>query len=335
MLAEDTTIPNARQWMAAIRASVGAGTTVELIETPLSCVYLTKYYALKVKKAVELGEARFRNPTHRRQACIDEVWLNQRLAPGVYLGVMPVSFATPACLRLGGQGIVVDWTVKMRRLADQCNLLTLMHRGAVSNLQISALAQVLAEFYHARPPEPASPDEFYLRLRARVTEQAGPLLTNAPVCVHPTVRRILVAQERFLARARHQLDMRACDGRIVDGHGDLRPEHVFMERRPIVIDCVEYSAARRRSDALDDLCRLAMECERLGRDDISAGLLAAYRQAAGDGGCRQLGAVYKSLQASARASALVQRSDSNGASRELLAHAMAYLDLSESYIRQF
>ena len=65
------------------------------------------------------------------------------------------------------------------------------------------------------------------------------------------------------------LNLRIYDGRVVDGHGDLRPEHVFLEGQPAITDCVEYSAARRKADALDDLCALTMECGHLGRGDVA------------------------------------------------------------------
>jgi aminoglycoside phosphotransferase family enzyme len=253
------------------------------------------------------------------------VWLNRRLAAGVYLGVVPLAREPGGGLRLGGKGAAVEWAVKMRRLRGDRSLLWLIKHGELTKEHVSLLANALANFYFASPPESPVLDDVCARLRRRV-DDSKLLNSRLPANVRQAARRICSAQAEYLNGARMVLNLRVCDGRVVDGHGDLRSEHVFLERQPAIIDCVEYSAARRKADALDDLCALTMECQRLGRGDVAEALVAAYRRRTGDECFAHLEAFYRSLHACARA--VVAAADVDGASpgRHSLAEAASYLE---------
>ncbi len=129
------------------------------------------------------------------------------------------------------------------------------------------------------------------------------------------------------------LNLRVCDGRIVDGHGDLRPEHIFFERQPLIVDCIEYSANLRKLDALDDLGLLAMECEHLGRGDVAEHVMSTYRRLANDNGFPRLEAFYKSIHACAQAVTAAQPrpgGDPADGSPDM-ADALGYLDQATRY----
>ena len=96
------------------------------------------------------------------------------------------------------------------------------------------------------------------------------------------VRLIHASQKRFLATHQDLFDDRVRDGRIVDGHGDLRPEHVYLYRQPLIIDCIEFSSEYRENDIVDELAFLAMECDRLGGSFVGEQLFAAYAEASGE-----------------------------------------------------
>jgi aminoglycoside phosphotransferase family enzyme len=309
-------------WLPAIKAS--AGLPIEVIETPLSWVFLTDRHAYKIKKSVDLGEARYRSPASRRQACLDEIWLNRRLAAGVYLGVVPLARESGGQLRLGGKGAAVEWAVKMRRLRSDCSMFWLMDHGKLTSDQVSTLANALADFYFASPPESNVLDDLCTRLRRRVDDDK-PFDARWPASVRQAVREIRSAQREYLDKSRMVLNLRVCDGRVVDGHGDLRPEHVFLERQPAIIDCLEYSPARRKSDALDDLCALTMECQRLGRSDVAEAVVSAYRRRTGDECFYHLEAFYRSLHACTRA----QAADVSGARPDV-----SRLDEAATYLEQ-
>jgi aminoglycoside phosphotransferase family enzyme len=298
------------QWLRTIEAS--ASGSVEVVESDLSWVFLTERHAYKIKKPVDVGEARFRDPARRRAACLDELWLNRRLAGDIYLGVVPVTLEFNGELRLGGHGEPVEWAIKMRRLRAERGMLWLITHGELKPVHITMLAEVLADFYRRSPPQTVLLDDLCARLRARIEDRES-ITPPWPAEFGHALTSIRAAQSDFLEGARPMLNLRVCDGRVVDGHGDLRPEHTFLERRPVIIDCAEYSPLRRRTDALDDLSALTMECQRLGRDDVAETLTATYRAATKDGRVPQLEAFYRSLHASARAAASAAAEGSWGA----------------------
>jgi aminoglycoside phosphotransferase family enzyme len=292
--------PDVEPWLRTIEAS--AAGPVEVAETDVSWVFVTERHAYKIKKPVDVGEARYRAPARRRAACLDEVWLNRRLAPDAYLGVVAVTLEPSGELRLGGKGEPVEWAIKMRRLRAERGMLRLIEHGELTTAHINLLAEALADFYRGSPPQTVVLDELCARLRSRI-EDRWSIAPSWPADIGRELIPIRAAQSAFLDGARLMLNMRVCDGRVVDGHGDLRPEHVFFERRPVIIDCAEYSPARRKTDALDDLSALTMECQRLGRDDVAGAVTAAYRRATGDACLPQLEAFYRSLHACTRAAA--------------------------------
>jgi aminoglycoside phosphotransferase family enzyme len=304
--------------------------SVEVVETPLSWVFLTSRHAYKIKKPVDFGDVHHSSPARRRLACIDELWLNRRLAAGVYLGVVPLTRNGTSDVALGGRGVPVEWAVKMRRLPQDGNMFWLIHRGELSKSHVVALANLLAEFYCDCPPLTDVFDELAARLRRRVADER--LLTAPfPPALQRVVRNVRAALSGYLDGAQSTLNARVCDGRIVDGHGDLRPEHVFFERRPAVIDCVEYSAARRKGDVLEDLSRLTMECLRLGRGDVAEAIVSAYRRRTHDDSFPELEAFYRSLHACGRAAAAIEAASGATADDacQPLAEATRYLKQAE------
>jgi aminoglycoside phosphotransferase family enzyme len=308
-------------WLRTIEAS--ASGPVEVAETELSWVFFTERHAYKIKKPVDVGEARYRVPARRRAACLDELWLNRRLAADAYLGVAPLTLELNGELRLGGKGEAVEWAIKMRRLLATRGMLWLVAHDELTPTHIGMLAEVLADFYRSSPPQTVVLDELCARLRARIVDYSS-IAPSLPADVDRFLAPIRAAQLAFLDGARMMLNMRVCDGRVVDGHGDLRLEHVFFERRPLIIDCAEYSSARRKTDALDDLSALTMECQRLGRDDVAAAVMAAYRRTTGDECFPKVEAFYRSLHACARVAASAAPAD-DGARDSRIADFESYL----------
>ena len=117
----------------------------------------------------------------------------------------------------------------------------------------------------------------------------------------PIIRRVQGAQKRYLALRKNLFYDRVRDGRVVEGHGDLRAEHIYMESPPAIIDCVEFSKELRQVDVLDDLSFLALDCQRLGNSEIGRHVLEAYQQASNDDPPSTLIAFYKCYRACVRA----------------------------------
>jgi len=265
---------------------------------------------------------------------MDEVWRNERLAPGVYLGIVALTRGRDGVLRLAMKGTEVEWLVKMRRLQVERNLKSLLQHRQVCRSQVGELARAVTEFYRSGVPQPDQIDELCARIQRRINDNAKMLIERLPAKAGNAVRRLREIQRDYLNSSRAVLKVRVCDGRIVDGHGELLPEHIFLERRPVVIGCVDYSARLRKLDALDDLGLLAMECEHLGRDDIADEIMATYRASANDEGFPHLEAFYKSLHACRQAANACRASGDRGQrmSRSSADEATSYLEQAKHYV---
>ena len=128
-------------------------------------------------------------------------------------------------------------------------------------------------------------------------------------------------------------DNRVLAGRIVDGHGDLRPEHIYLEHPPAVIDCIEFSTELRRVDIADELNFLAMECQRLGHASLGQLVLSTYQKVCGDEIPPTISSFYRSYRACVRSKVatlqLQQRSEEQRRSLKRLTHQ--YLDWADHY----
>jgi hypothetical protein len=150
---------------------------------------------------------------------------------------------------------------------------------------------------------------------------------------YDSIRRVHASQKRFLVTHRDVFDDRVRDGRIVDGHGDLRPEHIYLYNRPLVIDCIEFNAEYRTNDIVDELAFLAMECDRLGDRSVGYTLFDAYACASNDIPLAQLVTFYKAYRACVRAKVAALRSQQQRPQQasSSLQSEHDYLHLAEDY----
>jgi aminoglycoside phosphotransferase family enzyme/predicted kinase len=250
--------------VAALRRALRAqqrGGTVELIETHISFVLLAGGLAYKIKKAVNLGFVDFSTLALRRFYCDEELRLNQRLAPALYLGVLPVT-GTVAQPALGGAGAVLDWAVQMRAFAQDDLWDRLAIRGALQPMHIDALAQRLCAFHRgAAVASPADGFGHADQVRAPLHET---LDTLDALCTAPAQRAALVALRRWEAAAfealRSSFDARLCDGWVRECHGDLHLGNVtLIDGQATVFDCLEFSPALRWTDVMSDVAFMAMD----------------------------------------------------------------------------
>lgn len=274
---------------------------VEAVETHLAWVFLTERHAYKLKKPVRYPFLDFSTIEARHADALEEVRLNQPLAPGVYLGVVPLAQGSDGRLQLDGGGSPVDWLVKMRRLPRTRMLDYAIAAGTVQEAALRGLAEVLVTFYRAATSVPIDARAYQARFHGEIDENVR-VLTEPRYGLSPALlARIAGAQRAFLDRCGSLLDARTSAGLIVEGHGDLRPEHVCLGPPPVVIDCVEFNRDFRILDPADELGYLAMECERLGAAWAGRTLLAGYTTLSGDDPPARLIHFYQSIRATLRA----------------------------------
>jgi aminoglycoside phosphotransferase family enzyme/predicted kinase len=277
----------------------------EVRETHISWVFLHADTVFKVKKPVNFGFLDFSGLEQRRLACENEARLNARLAPGVYLGVVPVTRRTDGVHELAGSGPIVDWAVKMRRLDDSDRADLRLAEGRLSHEQLERLARALARFHRAAPSNTEIGAFGRVEcIRRNVQEnfaQAHPLLSE--LVSESQQREVEAAQLGFLERHHALFEQRIQGGRIRDGHGDLRLEHVYIDAagEPTIIDCIEFNERFRFADVCADVAFLSMDLAFQGRVDLKERFLAAYAEESADHDLYALVDFYESYRAYVRA----------------------------------
>ena len=303
---------------------------VDVVETHMSWVFLTDSYAYKLKKPVRSDFVDFRTLEARRRDCEEEVLLNRRLAPDVYLGTVPVTVASDGHLELQGRGEAVDWLVKMRRLPEERMLDSLIRKRAVPAAAIRRLVEKLIALYRASPSADVEPSAYRCRLMENAAANARELMAPRYTLPQDRIAGIVATQLALLDREPELFENRAREGKIVEGHGDLRPEHVCLESEPVIIDCLEFNREFRILDAADELAFLAMECERLGGHEVSRSIMDTYRRTSGDDPPERLLSFYKSFRACLRAKlAILHLRDQGSDRRRWSKLALAYLEIAD------
>ncbi len=320
-------------------ASYRGRPSVEQMETHISLVFIAGDDVYKLKKAVKYDFVDFSTVALRKKACEAEVQLNRRMAPSVYLGVESIRRTAGGKLIWHGSESdeIVDWVVHMRRL-DASR--TLANRLQSSNAKqkvedIRNVSRFLATYYSAQAPMTVRTKAFRARLQEHVADNQAQLLqVSTTRAERDQVGRIHSAQLRFLVTHSDLLDARALDGRIVDGHGDLRPDHIYLYQPPVVIDCIEFNSEYRTNDVIDELSFLAMCCERWQESSVGESLFAEYEEASGDLCDPQLIAFYKSYRACVRAkvAGLRRQQQAGRFAHDSLHMEHDYLDLADRYV---
>jgi aminoglycoside phosphotransferase family enzyme/predicted kinase len=284
--------------------------SVEVRHTHISVVFLAGPHVYKVKKPLALGYLDFSTLDKRHRACLDEVRLNARLAPHVYLGVVPI-VRTDAGLRVeaDGRGEVVEWAVKMVRLPDDATLAQRLAQGRVDPPLVAALARTIAAF-HARAERSERIAQFgrFEIVAANARDNFTQTLDQVSRAVSPAVfARVRELTEQALADQRTLINERAAAGMPCDTHGDLRLDHVYWLDRPgsepqtVIIDCVEFNEQFRYSDPIADMAFLAMGLKSAGAAELARAFVEAYFDASGDAQGRKLLPFYMAYRAVVRA----------------------------------
>ena len=271
---------------------------VEHVQTHISHVFLAGPYVYKLKKAVRFSFLDFSTPELRHHFCDEEVRLNRRLSPQVYLGVVPITHEARGPLRLGASGETIDHLVWMRRLPADRILVNLVRCGGARTDMMDALASRLAAFHRSAPEGPeislhADPARLVSRWESVVSGTApfaGVLLAPEDHEILTDFGPAFIDAHETLLRARQRA------GRIREGHGDLHAEHVCFVDAPVeaegalpplepgmyVFDCIEFSQPLRCNDVAYEIAFLAMDLDSLERPDLARSLVAAYVVAADD-----------------------------------------------------
>ena len=269
-------------------------------ETHMSWVFLADDSVYKLKKPVLFPYLDFSTLARREVACRAELELNRRLAPDVYRAVVPLVQSSQG-LAIGGAGVTVDWLIVMRRLDESQTLEYALLSHALAPWQLDRLVATLVAFYRRARVILTSPDVHIVNWRRSLAYNRRVLMDSRLGLPPGLVRRITRAQFNFLSKRSELIVDRLHERLIVDGHGDLRPEHIWLGDPVKVIDCLEFNAQLKVVDPFDEIAFLCVECDRLGGAWASEYIKRRALRALRDGLSEDLFTFYRCYRATLRA----------------------------------
>jgi uncharacterized protein len=310
---------------------------VELVQTQMSFLFLTGDYVYKVKKPVDLGYLDYTTLEKRRFFCQQEIELNRRLCPEIYLEVVPIA-SSRGQIRLGGEGEIIEYAVKMKQLPEERMMDKLLPQDLVTDEMVGRVAEKLAAFHNKAR---TSPDiSAYGKLDAIMTNTEENFTQTEKYMgisiSDQKYHRIKAYTDNFVATNKSLFNKRIMDGRIRDCHGDLHAAHVCISNGIYIYDCIEFNDRFRYGDVASEIAFLAMDLDRYQRAGLSRAFVNAYVRLSQDKELLRLLNFYKCYRAYVRGKVTSFMLDDLHVSEEektsALAAARRYFELAESYI---
>jgi len=311
---------------------------VTLVQTHISLVFIADDFVYKVKKPVDFGFLDFSSLEKRHHFCHQEVVLNKRLTEGIYLGVMPIHYDGHQYSIGKGEGEIVDYAVKMKRISEEKLMKSIYDRGELTTDHLKKLSRVLAEF-HLNAEHSPEIDHFGELdvFRFNTDENFEQTRKYIDISIDSDVFDALSQwTDNFFRQNKELFKQRISDLKIRDCHGDLHMEHVCLDKPIAIIDCVEFIDRLRYTDTFADIGFLLMDLEYRGGRDYSDQLWQFYAEQTGDLGMEPLLTFYKVYRAYVRGKVISFQLDDEGIGGDKKAKAVqaakAYFKLARSYI---
>ena len=276
--------------------------SVELIQTHVSWIFLAGDTAYKIKKPVDFGFLNFSTIDRRRFYCHEEVRLNSRLCPDIYLGVVEVR-ESPGGAAFFGDGPVIDYAVKMRRLPAERMLDRLVDQGEATAADMRVVARVIAAFHHDAATSPAISEYGQReRIMANWQENFAQSATNSHTPL--SSQELEVIREwvsSFIEERAETFKGRIEGGFIRECDGDIHLENICLtDDRICIFDCIEFNERFRYCDTAADVAFLLMDLDYHRRHDLAEAVLNEYLSASGDAGLCDVIDFYKLYRAFVR-----------------------------------
>ncbi len=313
---------------------------LEVIETHISWVILTGHYAYKIKKPVDLGFLDFRTLEQRRHYCEEELRLNRRLAPELYLDVVPIT-GSPDAPVLEGEGAPLEYAVRMREFPQEARLDRLLARGALGPEHMDDIAAELARFHDEAPAVDAGrpfgePEQVRRPVRGNFEQLAR---LGADTTERERLEALREWSERRFASLRERLAERRAQGFVRECHGDLHLGNMaLLDGRITLFDCIEFNESFRWIDVMNEAAFLCMDLDHREHPMLGHRFLNAYLERTGDYAGLDLLPYYETYRALVRAKiAAIRRSqdDLSAAERaEVEADYHALVGLARTYTHE-
>jgi len=310
---------------------------IELTQTHISFVFLTRNFVYKVKKAVDLGFLDFTTLEKRRFFCEKELELNRRLCGGMYLEVVPINKLN--IIKIKGEGQTVEYAVKMKRMPQEKMMNKLLEENKVDNKLIDEIAKIIAEF-HSKAETNRRISEFGSLAIIETNWKENFDQTREFVGKKISIEDFKLIRERiedFMKRNVPFFEKRMAEGRVRDCHGDIHSGNIFVTDRIYIFDAIEFNERFRYSDVASDIAFLAMDLDFKERTDLSNFFVERYVKYSGDQELTKLLPFYKCYRAFVRGKVtsfkLKDPSISIEEKKAATKEAKAYFKLASTYAK--
>jgi aminoglycoside phosphotransferase family enzyme len=310
------------------------------METHISLLFLTGNHVYKLKKPVDFGFLDFTSLEKRKFFCEEEVKLNRRLSPALYLGVVRITKEGNR-IHLEGKGEPVEYAVKMKQIPEEKLMDKLLERRQVTPKMIEAVSEKLVQFYYAAETNDliksfAKPERVKQDTDENFEQTEKYIDVTIPGEVYEEVKN---KTNSFLRMNGKIFERRIASDRIRDCHGDLRLEHIFWGDEISIFDCIEFNQRFRYTDVAADIAFLAMDFDYHGREDLGEHLIRAYVGESGDHELMEVLDFYKCYRAYVRGKVESFRLDDphipEGEKKEAQKRAQKYFNLAHRYAERF
>jgi uncharacterized protein len=275
---------------------------VDVIQTHISYVFLTGEYVYKIKKPVNFGFLDFSTLEKRKHFCEEELKLNRRLCPQIYLDVIKITKKNDD-LELNGSGEIVDYAVKMKEFPQNSILNKLLEKNKIDEKTIDSIVDILVDFYKSGK----SSDKInYFGTAETVKHNTDENFEQTKDFINVTINKeifdfIKKTTNDFLNTNKNIFEDRVKNGFIKDCHGDLHSGNiVLIDNKICIFDCIEFNQRFRYSDVASDIAFLAMDLDFLGQAYLSSYLIERYIKKSKDEGIFNVLNFYKCYRAYVR-----------------------------------
>jgi aminoglycoside phosphotransferase family enzyme len=274
---------------------------VSLIQTHISLVFLTDEFVYKIKKPVNFGFLDFSTLKKRYYYCHQEIMLNRRLSKDTYIDVLPIRYDGKN-YRMAGQGQIVEYAVKMKRLPEKMLMKSMFFRGELRDKHLEKIAKVLARF-HQTARNSLNIDRFGEPHMFKINTDEN--FAQIEKYIGTTIQQkdfnsLSQWTENFYSVNNPLFISRINSKKIRDCHGDLHMEHICLTDNLSIFDCIEFNSRFRYTDTIADIAFLLMDLEYYGGNRLSDKLWDLYKKIAGEHDMNSLLIFYKIYRAVVR-----------------------------------
>ncbi len=314
--------------------------SVEVLQTHISFVALTGKFAYKIKKPVNFGFLDFSTVEKRKYFCEEEIRLNRRLCPDIYLDVVPITIEN-SNIKIQGNGEVIDYALKMKEFTQENIMTNLLKKDKIDEVIIDKICEILVDFYKSDTP---SKEIQKFGECKTIKQNIDENFEQTKEVIGKTISQeifndIKKACDQFFSNKEDVFEKRVENGYIHDCHGDLHSGNIVVSDKVCIFDCIEFNKRFRYGDVASDIGFLAMDLDYLNYPYLSSYLIKSYVEKSNDTNIFDVLNFYKSYRAYVRGKVTgFKLNDSNIKDKEkkdIKDIAKKYYELSHYYSSLF